>query len=118
MEIVLGAFTSRSVESALGPDLGSGVRLAVRRYVRRLTAGSAVAPVAVPALGAELDPPAVTVEFDLEPTAVLVLEEEARRCGTDVRQIVRHAVLVYLADLDRGHEGCRKRRRCRPPLRR
>ena len=88
------------------------------RYIRKLAAGSAVSPTAVPALGAGLDPPTVTVQLDLDPATVAVLDEEARRRGTDVRQIVTHAVLVYLADLDRDHEGCRKRRRCRPPLRR
>jgi hypothetical protein len=117
LKVVLGAFTSRCVERWLGGDLGAGVCLAAWHYGRRLRSARPPLPLLRPELGEELDPPVVEVEVELDPCNEALLEEEARRCGGDLQQILTHAVFVYLADLDRDRGGCGGRARGRASLR-
>ena len=114
MKIVLGAFTSRSVQARLGGDLASGIELAARHYGRRLR--SAHPPPALTELATEGDQPVVEVEVRLEPEVAALLEAEAQRTGAELPRLLTHAVLVYLADLDRDRDDCGGRGRGRSPL--
>jgi hypothetical protein len=114
VEIVLGAFTSSCVRTRLGSDLAGGVELATRHYGRRLR--SAQTPPPFGDLPVEPDAPAVAVDVTLDPGDIALLEAEAGRAGCDLQQLVTHAILVYIADLDRDRDGCGGRGRGRLPL--
>jgi hypothetical protein len=43
-----------------------------------------------------------TVSLDLDRPCVELLDQEARRRGISTARLIRHATLVYLADLDAG----------------
>jgi hypothetical protein len=78
-----------------------GVRAALNDFIQRLASGTP--PVDVPGapLRADLTEPATAVELSLDEGAWQLLRREARRQGTTVSRLSAHAVLVYLADLDR-----------------
>ena len=114
MKIFLGAFTSKSVQARLGGDLATGIELAARHYGRRL--GSVHPPPPFTGLAVSGDQPTVEVEVRLDPEDTALLEAEARRSGGDLQGLLTHAVLVYLADLDRDRHDCGGRGRGRSPL--
>jgi hypothetical protein len=100
MRIKLGAFTCRGIEAFLGRDIERGVEAALRHYAehgeresaRKALSGFASYPDR--GHGAEL-------ELALDPEIEAVLRREARESGgIPVNQVVGHAVLAYLADLD------------------
>jgi hypothetical protein len=93
LKIVLGAFTSRNVQTRLGNDLASGIELAARQYGRRL--GSVHPPPAFTGLAARGDRPTVEIEIRLDPEDIALLEAEALRSGGDLQELLTHAVLVY-----------------------
>lgn len=103
MKVALGQLARSGIEAQLGPDLAAGVRTALRRYVRGLESGRELP--AYPsfcrqqpqqASGAELE---LALELDEIEEA---LEGQVRRQDVPVEQLVAHAVLVCLADLDRA----------------
>lgn len=102
MKIQLGHFADASIAARLGSDRTAGVRAALRRYACRLESGTR--PAAFPrfrALG-ELDGAAAAGEVDimLDGRMRRTFEREARRQAISLEQLVTHAVLVYLADVD------------------
>lgn len=99
MEISLGKFTCESIRAEIGPDLGSATAAAVEQYARELKLGGR--PLAVPDWPLEGDPDGVPVALELDPSTEAALASEAEQRGTTVTALIRHAVLVYLADLDR-----------------
>lgn len=101
MKIPLGTFACNGIEAYLEADIATGVRAALNDFTQRLASGNA--PVDVPGapLGADLTEPEIAVDLSLDEHTWLLLRREARRQGTTVSQLSAHAVLVYLADLDR-----------------
>ncbi len=101
MKVVLDTFARAGIETGLGCDLEAGVRAALRHYTRRsqqarerLLSGPLSTRLSTCA-GNEF-------ELDVEPKIRAALEREARRLpGVSVEQLAGHAVLVYLADMDR-----------------
>jgi hypothetical protein len=85
----------------LGPDLSTGVASAVSHYIHRLESGTG--PIGIPQFCAahvarDSD---VDVDLDLDEETRVPLQLEAERQGATVDRLAAHAVLVYLADLDR-----------------
>jgi hypothetical protein len=99
MRVELGKFACFCLESRFGSDLTSGVQSAARYYSRQLQSSSGRSPNRVRHLRAE--GPIVEVEVALDEEVLGPLEVEARSRSVDVQQILNHAVLVYMADLDR-----------------
>jgi hypothetical protein len=102
MNVSLGRFARSGIEERLGCEVAVGVHGALRHYAELLRAGHA--PPEFPGFLAEQlaeTPPErfeVSVDSELERT----LELEAHRAqDVTMEQLAGHAVLVYLADLDR-----------------
>jgi len=102
MKIALGGLARSEIEAQLGSDLAAGVELALRQYARRLRSNHP--PPGFPrfelarrfkAAGTELD-------IDVEPEVAQILERELSKSDPRLSsdQLVKHAVLVYLAELD------------------
>jgi hypothetical protein len=102
VKIVLGKFPCFCIETLFGSDLDGGVQAALRFYARSLE--SAIPPIAVPDFYLYLDrtPGSSEVELDLAVDAEVeaALVREARKQDVGMRQLLTHAVFVYLADLD------------------
>lgn len=84
----------------MGADIPAGVRTALLHYAGKLKTGRK--PVAFPAFLADLAPQEAKITFDLTVDAETeaMLEREALRQRTTMSQLVAHAVLVYLAELE------------------
>jgi hypothetical protein len=97
---MLGTFACFCMETRFGPDLSTGVQVAVRHYTRRLRSGRR--PVPVPRFLREEAQQGGRIELDVpfEPDLQELLEREAREHKVVVGQLLSHAVFVYLADLD------------------
>jgi hypothetical protein len=102
MKVVLGTFARFGIEASLGRDIAAGMRTVLHHYRQRTESSRET-----------LDFPHYSrrllgsfgFEFDLavDPETERVLECEAEKLdGVSVEQLAAHAVLVYLADLDRG----------------
>jgi hypothetical protein len=114
MNVSLGRFARSGIEERLGCEVAVGVHGALRHYVEMLRSGTR--PPRYPRfLGERLaERPVELVELGVDPQLESVLEREAREVeGVTVEQLAAHAVLVYLADLDRACEA-----RVRPGSRR
>lgn len=100
MRVVLGKFAKSSLESRLGGDLDHGVRTAVVHYVQRLM--SPYRPLGLPTMsvGRHKTEPGATVDLVLDARMEKLVRAEACRLAVPVEQVLSHAVLVYLADLD------------------
>jgi hypothetical protein len=98
VKVALGKFARSSIEELLGGDLHDGVEAALTHYTHRLN--SNLKPVRPP------DFDWVSVDsgdiFDLTvaPELEAALEQEALEQRVPLDQILVHAVLVYLADLE------------------
>jgi hypothetical protein len=97
--VELGNFTRNAMEGRLGSDLPSGIRAAVKHYRRRLE--SARKPLAVPsflrrAAGSSGGSFEVAIGADAEAT----VEREAVRQHVTPQQVLDHAILIYLADME------------------
>lgn len=84
----------------MGSDLSAGVRTALFHYTGKLKTGRR--PVAFPRFLADQAPQETEVSFDLtiDPETEEMLEQEALRQRTTLGQLVAHAVLIYLAELE------------------
>jgi hypothetical protein len=100
MRVVLGNFARSGIERHLGADLAAGVQAALLHYSRRLR--SARAPVWAPRAcdGFVPDTPGASIDLPVDPEVRLALEREAERWEATTEQMLAHAVLVYLADMD------------------
>jgi hypothetical protein len=100
MKIALGKFASSGIETHLGPDIPAGVRTATFHYVAQLRSGRPPTP--FPRFISNLRPsePGIDVEMTVDAETEALLEREARRQRTTASDLVAHAVLVYLAELE------------------
>lgn len=102
MKVALNTFARSGIEARLGRDIAAGVQAALRHYTQRL--GTGWKSPDFPRFRRE-EPPrhrGADLELAVDPEIQKVLEHEARGCpGVSVEQLAGHAVLVYLADLDR-----------------
>jgi hypothetical protein len=108
MRVKLDIFARSGIETHLGEDLVGGVRAALRHYTRRLSCEAEELP-PFPRFRREPipDPERRGAEFELsiDPAVEAALVHEAEEFpGVTVEQMAAHAVMVYLADMDRGDE--------------
>lgn len=101
MKVTLGTFASKGIWSRPGAKVSKEVLLALREYAEQLRSGQR--PIGMPAFCCEEPQREATLSLDLlvDKETTLVLEREAKRQGTTVDRLATHAVLIYLADLDR-----------------
>lgn len=103
MKVTLNTFARAGIEARLGCDLRAGVEAALQHYTQRLRSGEPMPD--FPRFRREKAQSPAQAEFELvvDRRVQEALELEARECvGVPVEQLAGHAVLVYLADLDRG----------------
>ncbi len=101
VKVSIGTFVRSSFETRFGSDVAKSLREACIHYARRLRSGRK--PRAVPSLYRGLETAnrsAQVVEFALGNQIRDQLEEEALRQRVSMDELLRHAALVYLADLD------------------
>lgn len=105
MRIALDTFARSGIEARLGGDVAAGVQAALRHYIRRL--GSEWESLEFPRFRREqpLSRSGAGIELAVEPEIEAALEQEAREAqGVSVEQLAAHAVMIYLADLDKEAE--------------
>ena len=113
VKVSMGTFVRSSFEARFGSDVATSLREACVHYSRRLRSGRE--PRAVPAFSRGLgngngaangegatigNGAAQVVEFALRDPIRAQLEEEARRQQVPLGDLLIHAALIYLADLD------------------
>jgi hypothetical protein len=102
MKVALNTFARAGIEAHLGRDLTAGVQAALQHYTRRLHRGGPVPDFPRFCRARAEVTPEAEFELAVDRQVQEVLEREAReRAGVSVEQLAGHAVLVYLADLDR-----------------
>lgn len=99
--VTLGEFTRSGLERHLGHDLAAGVRIAAAHYAARLRSGRAPLPPASFLPGLNTPSGGVQVELTLLREDSAVLEREAERLGVKPGRLLVHAVLAYLAEIER-----------------
>jgi hypothetical protein len=109
MRVALDIFARSGIETHLGQDIVAGVRAALRHYTRRLSCEAEELP-GFPRFRHELIPDpqlrGTELELSIDPAVETVLAHEAREFpGVTVEQMAAHAVMVYLADMDRRDEA-------------
>jgi hypothetical protein len=104
MQVSIGPLARVGLEAHSGNDLGSPVRAALIVYARRLQSGRPPAryPAFLPPAG-DRDP-ATVVEIEVDQALASTFEREAEAQGTTAAELAGHAVLLYLAELDRVDE--------------
>lgn len=104
MRLVLGTFACSGIEAFLGRDIAAGVQAALRHYTLGKGSPDRKAREFPSFLGEpSVGRSGVDLELAVDPEIQAELEREARESGgVSVEQIATHAVLVYLADLDRA----------------
>jgi hypothetical protein len=102
MKVELGELARNGLENRVGPDLPGAVNAALVYYVGKLSSGRR--PVNFPSFLAGPEGgnsnPQDEVEVEIDERIEAVIYREAGRQGTTPENLVRHAVLVYLAALD------------------
>jgi hypothetical protein len=109
MKVALDIFARSGIETHLGQDLVAGVRAALRHYTRRLGCEAEELP-RFPCFRHEpipdLERRGTELELSIDPAVEVALAHEAREFpGATVEQMAAHAVMVYLADMDRRDEA-------------
>lgn len=100
IKVTLGDFAQTGLESYFAGDVRSGVRAALVHYLQRLRGGRP--PLGPPLFLDESQPGASLREYCAAVGAdeEAVFEQQALRRGTTVEGLARHAVLLYLAELE------------------
>ena len=100
MRVALGKFACAGIRAHLGGDFEAAAQKAVFHYARKLRSGRP--PIGLPRFFGYRAPGDPEVVLDLVVDAEIedLLEREAKRQGASVDQLVAHAVLIYLAELD------------------
>ena len=101
VKVPLGTFACNGIETNLDADIVACVRAALSDFTQRLESGHR--PVDIPRAPAEpvSVEPAMAVDLPLDERTWQLLRGEARRQGTTICRLAAHAVMVYLAELDR-----------------
>lgn len=100
VKVPIGTFARSGLEMRFGADIGRAMQTASHHYALRLR--SAQRPVGIPGFYPPIEQGEMSTEVDvsLENWTKAQLEQEAGRQGASLPQLLLHAALVYLADLD------------------
>lgn len=101
MRVALGALARAGLETRVGPDIPAAVHAALVYYVGKLESGRGPArfPKFLPEQG-QSGSDTTEFEVDVDSRIEAALERRAAAEGVTVADLARHAVLVYLAELD------------------
>jgi hypothetical protein len=101
MRITVGKFAYSHMRTCLGTDVAAGVRRALRYYAS--TSESGQVSTDIPPFNRDwlLLDSGVPVELEWDAEFEALLRREAGRKGVSTSMLATHAVLVYLAALDR-----------------
>jgi hypothetical protein len=102
MEIKIGQLAYTYMRANLGDDVESGLRMALLHYAKLAELGKG--PIDVPPFSRKSLPPEAgfTIDLTWDERTEALLKEEAARQGVTMDVLATHAVLVYLAALERG----------------
>lgn len=98
VRVELGKLACSGLEAHFGSDPSVGARKALLHYAYKLRVGRK--PPAPPRFLEASSEVERTVELTLDRETEAILAEEAERLGISRNELARHAVLVYLAELD------------------
>jgi hypothetical protein len=111
MKVALDTFSRSGIEARLGGDMAAGVQAALRHYTQRLGSGRKLPEFPRFRRESPLRRSGADLELAVDPEILEALEQKARESrGVSVEQLAAHAVLVYLADLDKEASGLSTRR--------
>jgi hypothetical protein len=99
MKVALGSFAQSALSAHAGPDISGAVNAALIYHVEKLTSGRGT--VAFPRFASPLGDERPQLEIDVDDQVEAALLGDARRQGVSPPELAGHAVLVYLAELDR-----------------
>lgn len=100
MKVRLGKFSYASITALFRGNPASGVQVALVHYARRLKSGRPPADLPRYALNGQFEDLGTTFEVPIDGAVQAVLEQDAARNGVRLSDVLTHAVLVYLADMD------------------
>ena len=98
VSVELGKLACTGLEDYFGSDVPAGARQALVHYAYKLRVGRS--PVVPPLFPVDPSPPKEIFDLTLDRETEAALVEEARRQRLTLTQLVAHAVLVYLAELE------------------
>ncbi len=101
MKVMLGHLARSGIEARLGGDVAESVQAALRRYAEDLAAGREQLTYPDFRLSPSQLSPVGDVELPLDVELEEALEAEVRRQDVSMEQLVSHAVLLCLAEIDR-----------------
>jgi hypothetical protein len=101
MKITLGTFAFNAIGARSGARASREALLALREYAEKLRAGQS--PIGIPSFcrGQAIQDGGPSLDLAVDEETRRALEREATRQGATVEELAVHAVLVYLAELDR-----------------
>jgi hypothetical protein len=99
MRVALGTFAQSALEAHVGPDIAGAVNTALVYHVDKLKSGRGT--VEFPRLGPMTADDRPRVEFEVAVEVEAALRGDAERRRISPSDLAGHAVLVYLAELDR-----------------
>lgn len=99
VSIELGKIACDGLEGHFGSDLEGGARKALLHYAYKLRSGRR--PVAAPPFLAPTSKVEARFDLTLDRETEAMLAQEASRMRISTTKLATHAVLVYLAELDR-----------------
>jgi hypothetical protein len=103
MRVALGTFAKSELEAQVGADLPAAINAALTYHVDKFVSGRRV--VWFPNFGPIAGDERPEVEVELEERVEAALCRDAERQGVSPSDLAGHAVLVYLAEVDRVGDG-------------
>jgi hypothetical protein len=103
MRVALGTFAKSALEMQVGPDIPMAINTALVYHVDKLDSGCAT--VRFPKFVSPSVPGRSQVEVEVDERVEAALRSDAGRQGVSPTDLAGHAVLVYLAELDRVGDG-------------
>ena len=102
MQVMIGPLARSGLESRGGKDLNASVRAALLYYMQKLRNGRPPTkyPKFLATVGASASDADVSVEVEVDRRFQAEFAREADEQGVSVSELARHAVLLYLADVD------------------
>ncbi len=99
VKIELGPFAERGIRTYSGHDVANGVEVALLFYALRLRSHEQLPPPSFAEDG-HLSGSRAVYALSVAPETVAILQCEADRHSVSLQRILRHAVQVYLAEVD------------------
>jgi hypothetical protein len=99
MRVALGTFARSALETQVGSDVPAAVNAALAYHVEKVVGSHGRVP--FPRFLADAPDDRFELEIEVDPLIEEAVREDARRQGVSPEDLAEHAVLVYLAEIDR-----------------